>query len=62
MNISTTKGLIDIDQLEIVDNITLEDNARICSTEWYLEGELVRRDCNINVLRGLSLVSEATQL
>lgn len=51
MQVFTTKGLVDRDLLEVKDHITEEDNARVLATEWYLDGELVRRDVVVNVLR-----------
>jgi hypothetical protein len=59
MLVQTTKGLLESSLLEIKDVIVEEDNARITATEWYLSNELVRRDVNVNILRGLSL--EGTQ-
>ncbi len=58
MKIFTTKGLVDFEKLEVKDTITVEDNARITATEWRLDGELVRRDVNVNILRGLELGSQ----
>lgn len=55
MQIFTTKGLVEVDQLEVIDVIKLEENARVTATEWRLNGELVRRDVNVNILRGLEL-------
>ena len=55
MLVHTTKGLIERDLLEIKDVFTEEDNARIHATEWFLDGELVRRDCNVSILRGLEV-------
>ena len=49
----TTKGLLDINLLTVKDEITLEENSRVTATEWYYDGELVRRDVNVNILRGL---------
>ena len=60
MKVQTTQGLIDRDLLEIRDVISEEDNSRIIATEWYLDNELVRRDVNINVLRGIELFGEAS--
>lgn len=60
MLVQTTHGLIERDLLEIKDVVVEEDNSRITATEWYLGDELVRRDVNINVLRGLDLVGEAS--
>jgi hypothetical protein len=58
MLIHTTKGLIERELLEVKDSITEEDNARVMATEWFLDGELVRRDVNVNILRGVDLSSE----
>ena len=58
MKIQTRKGLIERSDLTIKDIITDEDNARVFATEWYLGDELVRRDVNVNILRGLSLEGE----
>lgn len=60
MKVQTTKGLLDRSQLEVKDVVVEEDNARITATEWYLSGELVRRDVNVNVLRGLSFEGDQT--
>jgi hypothetical protein len=59
MKVQTIKGLLDRSKLEVKDVVVEEGNARITATEWYLANELVRRDVNVNVLRGLSL--EGTQ-
>ncbi len=62
MDVQTTKGLIDRDLLVTKDIVTEESNARITATEWYFEGELVRRDVNINMLSGLSLFNKQEPL
>lgn len=61
MKIQTKNGLIDIDELTVKDIITVETNARVTATEWYHGDELVRRDVNVNILRGLSLDGEQEQ-
>lgn len=58
MLVQTTKGLIERDTLEVRDIVEEHDNARVNATEWFLDGELVRRDVNVNVLRGAELGSE----
>jgi len=58
MLIQTTKGLIERDLLEVKDIVDEHDNARVNATEWFLDGELVRRDVNVNILRGIELGSE----
>jgi hypothetical protein len=59
MQVETTKGLIDIDKLEIKDITTVTNNMRVTATEWRLGGELVRRDLMGNVLSGI--VANGTQ-
>lgn len=61
MLIYTTKGLIEESELTVNDHITLEDNARVTVTEWFLGKELVRRDVNVNVLRALDPSSVSQQ-
>ena len=58
MDILTKNGLIDRSLLHVYDIITEEENARVTATEWYLEGELVRRDVMVNILRGIELNSQ----
>ena len=62
MLVHTTKGLIERDQLTTKEVVTEEDNARVTATEWYLGEELVRRDVNVNVLRGISLFGEQAKV
>lgn len=58
MLVQTTKGLIERDTLEVRDIVEEHDNARVNATEWFLDGELVRRDVNVNVLRSVEVGSE----
>ena len=62
MLVQTTKGLIERDTLEVRDIVEEHDNARVNATEWFLSGELVRRDVNVNILRGAELESEQSTL
>lgn len=62
MKVYTTKGLIDFERLEVRDVVTMEETARVTATEWYLEGELVRRDVNVSILVGHLLVPEQATL
>lgn len=54
MLVHTTKGLIENDQLDVRDRVEWFDNARKTTTEWRLDGELVRCDVHVNILRGLA--------
>ena len=58
MLVITTKGLIERERLEIRDVITEEESARVTATEWRLDGELVRRGVNVNILRGVEAAQE----
>jgi hypothetical protein len=53
--IFTTKGNVPLSTLEVTDHYEWNDNSRVHATEWRLNGELVRRDVNVNILRGLEL-------
>lgn len=56
--IYTTHGLVPRAELEVHDVVSWEPNARVTATEWRRNGELVRRDVNVNILRGLSIGAE----
>lgn len=62
MQVHTTKGLVEMDRLTVKDVVEIHDNARNNVTEWYLDGELVRRDVFVNILRGLVTDAAAGQL
>lgn len=62
MKVITTKGLIEFSELEVKDTIELGENHRKIATEYYLDGELVRRDVAISALRGLSCDGAAGSL
>lgn len=57
--VMTTKGLVELDQLEVLDVVETGDNYRKVATEYRLNGELVRRDVTVNALRGIE--SQATE-
>lgn len=62
MLVLTSKGLIEREQLRVVDVVSEEDNARVIATEWYLGDDLVRRDVNVNILRGQSILGEQGEM
>jgi hypothetical protein len=62
MLVYTTKGLIERERLVATDIITEEDNARVVATEWFLDGEQVRRDVHVSILRGLELTGQQAAL
>lgn len=62
MLVHTTKGLIERELLTVTDIVSEEDNARVVATEWHLEGELVRRDVAVSILRGAALCGEQAEI
>jgi hypothetical protein len=58
MKVLTTKGLIDFDQLRVTDVVEVGDNHRKIATEWHLDGELVKRDVTISILRPIETQAE----
>ena len=60
--VQTTIGLLDSTKLEVKDVVEMNDMVRTTATEWYADGELVRRDLNINVLCGHSLTGEQEEI
>lgn len=60
--VHTTKGLIDRDRLEVRDTVEEGDNYRSIATEWFLDGELVRRDAAVSILRGHALAGEQAEM
>lgn len=57
----TIKGLVDREALEVLDIITETSNSRDIATEWYLDGELVRRDVAVSILAPVATTIEAKQ-
>lgn len=62
MKVHTTKGLVELSQLDVTDKVEVHDNARVIATEWRMDGEVVRRDVNVNILRGLDMASIAADM
>ena len=60
--IYTKVGFVPLASLVVNDVVTYEDNARVTATEWRLNDELVRRDVNVNILRGLSMDGQQATL
>lgn len=54
----TTKGIIHSEELQIIDRITIEDNARVIATEWFFGEEMVRRDVWVSALRPIDTESQ----
>lgn len=52
ITVQTKKGFIDRDLLTVTDIVTEDDNNRIIKTVWFLDGEMVREDLTISILRG----------
>ncbi len=60
--VHTTKGLIERDRLTVKDIITEGENDRAIATEWFLDGELVRRDVAVSMLSGVAVFGEQAEI
>jgi hypothetical protein len=60
--VHTIKGLIDRDLLTVKDIVDEGDNYRSVATEWFLDGELVRRDAAVSILRGHALAGDQAEI
>lgn len=60
--VHTIKGLIDRDRLTVKDIVTEDANSRAVATEWFLDGEMVRRDVAVSILSGLALAGEQAEM
>lgn len=60
--VETIKGLIDRDRLDVRESVTETDSARCIATEWYLDGELVRRDAHAMILRTQAIGGEQVRM
>jgi hypothetical protein len=58
MLVETIKGLLPLDQLEVKDIVTYTDNSRDIATEYYLNGELVKRSAWADLLRSVPVFGE----
>jgi len=58
MKVFTTKGLVDYEALEVKDIVSVTDNSRAVASEFYLNGELVRRDVAVSMLRPIEAAVE----
>lgn len=58
--VHTTDGLVPLSELEVRDVTEVHPNARVTATEWTRSGKVVRRDVHVNMLRGVSITSDAT--
>jgi len=62
LKVQTNKGLLQRSELVVTDIISDEDNARVTATEWRYGDELVRRDVNVNILRGIEMSGEQQEI
>ena len=56
--VMTTQGLVPRERLEPVDVVTETENSRSVATEWYLDGQMVRRDVAVSILAPQSIGAE----
>lgn len=57
VKVETSKGIFDRSELEVKDVIHETDDARIIQTVWTHNGEEVRRDATVSILRGLDVAN-----
>jgi hypothetical protein len=62
MLVETIKGLLPLGDLEVKDIVTVTDNSRCIATEYYYNGELVKRSAWADVFRAVPLLGEQVQL
>ena len=60
--VHTTKGLVERELLTVKDFITEEPGKRFIATEWYLDGEMVKRDVWGSILNGMNIFSGQAEL
>ena len=60
--VQTIKGLVDRELLDVKEVVSETDNARVVATEWYLGGELVRRDAHAMILRTEAIGGQQAQM
>ena len=60
--VQTAAGLLDSNYLQVKDIVEMNDMVRTTATEWYLNGDLVRRDLNVNILCGHSMTGEQEEI
>lgn len=60
--VHTIKGLIDRDLLTVKDIVTEDGNSRAVSTEWFLDGEMVRRDVAVSILSGQAVFGDQAEM
>ena len=58
MLVWTTKGAIERERLEVKDIVQETEGSRDKITEWYLDGEMVRRDGWVTILMAADIGSE----
>jgi hypothetical protein len=60
--VHTTKGLIERERLIVKDIITEGPNDRSIATEWFLDGELVKREVWVSMLSGIAVFGEQAEI
>lgn len=53
MKVLTTKGLVELSDMDVQDIVEVADNHRKVATEYRLNGELVKRSVSVDIFRPL---------
>lgn len=62
IKVHTAIGLIDRNLLTVRDVVSEYGNSRAIATEWFLDGELVRRDVAVSLFSGLALAGAQAEI
>jgi hypothetical protein len=62
MLVETIKGLLPLEDLEVKDIVTVTDSSRCIATEYYYNGELVKRSAWADLLRSVPVFGEQPKL
>jgi hypothetical protein len=62
MLVETIKGLLPMEDLEVKDIVSVTDNSRCIATEYYYNGELVKRSAWADVLRSVPVFGQQPKL
>ena len=55
VKVETQKGIFDRSELQVQDLVHETEDARVIQTVWTHNGEEVRRDVTVSILRGLDV-------
>jgi hypothetical protein len=60
--VETIKGLLPSEDLEVKDIVSWTDNSRCVASEYYYNGELVKRSAWADILRSVPVLGEQPKI